>query len=65
MKGGERFPARTRKGERPKKNLSPWLSLWEAYPHGRRVLQIVGVGEQLCNYYKVQYVEDGSCNGGD
>jgi len=43
----------------PKKNLSPWVSLWQAYPHGRLVLQIVGVDDLLCGYYKVQYCEDG------
>lgn len=41
----------------PEKHLSSWLSVWEAYPYGRHVLQIVGVGERLCNTYKVQYVE--------
>ena len=42
----------------PEKHLSSLLSVWEAYPYGRHTLQIVGVGERLCNTYKVQYVED-------
>ena len=52
----------------PKGIQSPWLLLRDYQRNGSHIIHIEGMGEQPCEYYKVQYGHDGErlpgpCNG--
>lgn len=43
----------------PKGIQSPWLLLRDYQRNGSHIIHIEGMGEQPCEYYKVQYGPDG------